>query len=147
MSDAPVTRITRMAEGIVRGTGEVVDISITEGRGRRKKGARKVFALIDVEATAKLDLTPSQWRVLMQLIRAINKETGESRVSTAEIAREVGMAASNVSRTLSELRARRIVRTITPGAHRVSPHIAFRGSADEWDLATDETPEPDWSRP
>lgn len=147
MPDAPVTHIRRKAEGVIQSTGEVVDISIAETRGRRKKGVRKVFALIDVNATAKLDLTPSQWRVLMQLIKAINKETGESRISTAEIARELGMASANVSRTLSELRARSIVQTERAGLHHVNPHIAFRGSADEWDDATDAAPEPEWSRP
>lgn len=147
MPDAPVTHIRRKAEGVIQSTGEVVDISIAETRGRRKKGLRKVFALIDVNATAKLDLTPSQWRVLMQLIRVMSKETGESRITAAEISREIGMARPNVSRTLSELRARRVIATITTGAHRVNPHIAFRGAADEWDDATDAAPEPEWSRP
>jgi len=105
-----------------------------------------VYAMMDLEALDELVLSAAEWRVLHRIMRSVNVETNEARVSIADLGRELDMAPSNVSRIMRELRDRRIVYTLRLGTHRVNPHIMFRGSNQDWDIATDTEKEPIWER-
>jgi DNA-binding transcriptional ArsR family regulator len=132
--------------GVVQSTGELIDVDAPAIRGRRRRSRRKVYAMVDLESLDQLELSAAEWRVLHRIMRAVNVETNEARVSIAELGRELDMAPSNVSRIMREFRDRRIVYTMRLGTHRVNPHIMFRGSNQDWDIATDTEPEPVWVR-
>jgi predicted transcriptional regulator len=125
--------------GVVQSTGELIDVDAPAIRGRRRRSRRKVYAMVDLESLDQLELSAAEWRVLHRIMRAVN-------VSIAELGRELDMAPSNVSRIMREFRDRRIVYTMRLGTHRVNPHIMFRGSNQDWDIATDTEPEPVWVR-
>lgn len=129
-------------------TGEVLELSIAQPRGRkRRKGKRKMFALTDLESLALLDLTGAEWRVLTRIMRAVNPETNEARITQTEIAEELSMAQPNVSRIVKMLRERRILFALSASGYRVNAHIMYRGSNLDWDTATDNEVEPVWTRP
>lgn len=136
-----------MHQGINHATGEIIDVAMPATRGRRRKGRRKVFAMVDLEALDQLELTGFEWRVLHAVMRRVDVETNWSHFTVVGLARALGVASPSISRVLRELRGRRIVETLEPGIHRVNPHIAFRGSNQDWDTATDSHPEPLWRRP
>lgn len=133
-------------QGVIRTTGEVVDVEVPAQRGRRRKGRRKVYAMVDLESLDRLELTGQEWEVLTRLMRAVNQETNEARVAVAEIAEDLGIAPPNVSRVLKGLRERRIIETLRQGVHRVNSHIMFRGSNQDWDDVSDVEKEPLWRR-
>lgn len=133
-------------QGLNHATGEVIDVAMPATRGRRRKGRRKVFAMVDVESLNQLELTGFEWRVLHAIMARVNVETNWSKFAVIELARELGVVSPSVSRALRELRDRRIVETLGSGTHRVNPHIMFRGSNQDWDTATDTHPEPIWRR-
>lgn len=127
-------------------TGEEIDIDAPAVRGRRRRGRRKVYALVDIEMQARLELTGQEWRVLHTIMASVNAETNEARVAIAEIAERLDIPSSNVSRIMKTLRDRRIVFTLRQGVHRVNTHLMFRGSNQDWDIATDTEKEPQWER-
>jgi hypothetical protein len=140
-----VTPMTRY-RGVVQSTGELVDVDAPAIRGRRRRSRRKVYAMVDLESLDQLELTGAEWRVLHRLMRATNVETNEARIAVREVALDLSMAEPNVSRVMRELRDRRVVHTLRQSVHRINPHIMFRGSNQDWDIATDTEPEPVWSR-
>lgn len=105
-----------------------------------------MYALMDLEALADLELTASEFAVLTKVMRYVNAETNEAAITLAEIAKQLDVAESSVARTMKSLRDRNIVVTRRQGIHRVNSHIMFRGSNQDWDIATDTEPEPVWSR-
>jgi DNA-binding transcriptional ArsR family regulator len=141
-----VTPITTRT-GVVRNTGEVVDVEFPAAHGTRKKGKRKVFAMMDLEALDRIELSRAEWEVLTRIMRSVNPETNEAGVQIRQIALDVGMAQSNVSRIMKDLRDRRVVYTLRQGQHKVNPHIMFRGTTDDWGNVTFTHPEPIWRRP
>lgn len=147
MSDIPenIPPMTRY-RGVVPSTGEVIDIDAPATRARRRNSRRKIFALVDLEAMNLLELTGREWSILHAIMRAMDPETNESRISLVEISESLGIAASAVSRAMNVLRARRIVFTLRRSVHRVNSHIAFRGSNQDWDMATDTERLPLWKR-
>lgn len=132
--------------GVVRGTGEVLDVEIPAKRGRRRNGRRKVYAMVDLEALDRLELSGQEWEVLTRLMRAVNQETNEARVGVTEIGMDLGIAPQSVSRAMRTLRERRIIETLRQGVHRVNSHIMYRGSNQDWDDATDLERMPLWRR-
>jgi DNA-binding transcriptional ArsR family regulator len=133
-------------QAVRQDTGEVFDLAMSARVGRRRKAKRKMYALMDLEALDELELTGSEWEVLHCIMRAVNPETNEANISISEIGDRVGVAPQNVSRSMKELRDRRIVFTLRLGTHRVNAHIMYRGSNADWDIATDTEHEPTWKR-
>lgn len=105
-----------------------------------------MYALVDLEVLAQLELSSAEYAVLTHLMRHVNPETNQARVGLDEIADECGMLRPSVSRVMKALRDRRVVYTLRQGVHRVNPHIMFRGSNQDWDIATDLEREPIWHR-
>jgi CRP-like cAMP-binding protein len=139
-----IAHTTRL--GIVRDTGEVVDVEFPVARGKRRKARRKVYALMDLESLDRLELVGGEWEVLSRIMRAVNPETNIASVTHQQIADDLGMARPNVSRIIRLLRERRILFDLPGMAFRVNAHIMFRGSNVDWDLATDTEEEPQWNR-
>lgn len=133
-------------EAVNQATGEVLDLAMTALRGRRRKGRRKMYALVDLEMQDRLELTGQEWAVLHKIMASVNAETNEARITVAEIAERLGIAPSNTSRIMKTLRDRRIVKTLRGGVHRVNAHLMYRGSNQDWDIATDTEKEPQWTR-
>jgi DNA-binding transcriptional ArsR family regulator len=140
-----VTPMTRYV-GIVGSTGEVIDIEAPAIRGRRRRSKRKMYAMVDLESLRDLELTASEYAVLSHVMGAVNAETNEASITLAEIADQLRIAESGVARTMKSLRDRNIVVTRRQGVHRVNSHIMFRGSNQDWDIATDTEKEPVWKR-
>jgi hypothetical protein len=118
-------------------TGEAVvlseDVFIPENAQRRmpfKVGKR--FAYIDPQVMSRLELTAAQSKVVMRLLLHANIELGLCFAPTKMLAQDMGVAGSNVSRTLKQLSDRRIIRREAPGAYVVSPWVAFFGEYAEW---------------
>lgn len=105
-----------------------------------------MYALIDLEAIRDLELTASEYAVLSHIMAAVNAETNEASIGLMEIAAQLEVAESSVARTMKSLRERNIVVTRRQGIHRVNSHIMFRGSNQDWDIATDTEKEPTWKR-
>jgi hypothetical protein len=133
-------------QAVVQSTGEVLDVTMSARIGRRRRGKRKMYALMDLEALDELELSGAEWEVLHRIMRAVNPESNQAAIHIATLADDLKMAAPNVSRIMRELRARRIVFTLRQGHHRVNAHIMYRGSNADWDIATDTELEPVWAR-
>lgn len=133
-------------KGVIRDTGEVVDVAMPAIRGRRRKGRRKMYALMDLEALDALELTALEWEVLTRIMRAVNPETNEANIRGVDIAADLGRGQPSIARAMGALRDRQIIFDIRPGVHRVNAHIMFRGSNLDWDAATDTEVEPVWTR-
>lgn len=128
-------------------TGEVFDIEGPAFRRGKKRGKKRMFALMDLESLDRLELTGQEWAVLHKIMRSVNVDTNEARIMVGEIADTLGIAQPSVSRVLRTLRDRRIIKTLRLGVHRVNPHVMFRGSAQDWDTVTENEREPVWHRP
>jgi hypothetical protein len=112
---------------------------------RRTRRSHPVFGYLDLPAAAKLKLTGKEWEVLTQILAATNMETGEARITGAEIARATGMHQPAVARLLAGLRERSIVIPVGVSIQRVNTHLFYRGGLTEWDDATSqEEDEPQW---
>ena len=140
-----VTPITTR-QGVIQHTGEVVSVEFPAQRGRRRRGRRKVYAMVDLEVLDQLELSAAEFAVLTRVMRAVHPETNEAHVTVTDLAHDVGMLRPNASRVMSDLRDRRILYTEAQGVHRVNPHIMFRGSNQDWDVATETAKEPIWRR-
>jgi len=79
-------------------------------------------------------LTATQYDVL-HLALANMERGGLVAMTLEEIAERLGTQAPNVSVALAVLRERGLLWREGPGRHRINPHIAFRGSVDEWNAA------------
>lgn len=144
--DNPQERLVH-TPGYITATGEEVTVMIPEKRAARRRTRRRVYGLIDLEAMARLEMTAAEYQLLFQIASHVNLETGEARVTVREIARRLGRASSNVSNTLAALRERRIVTSPRPRVHVVNPHLLYRGSNKEWDIAMESVVgEPRWRR-
>lgn len=132
--------------GVVRSTGEVLDVEVPVRKGRKRKGRKKVFALMDLESLKRLELTSQEWEVLTGIMAAVNPETNQAHIGISVLSSDLGIHQPNVSRIMKSLRERRIIQTIRQGVHRVNSHIMYRGSNQDWDDATDREKEPLWRR-
>lgn len=138
-------------QGVSVETGEVIEIAghvTTTGRKHQRKQRRhRMFGLADLERIADLELTQQEQRVFWTIARALTRDSGSvARIATSEIAEKTGMHKSNVSTTLASLRRRNIVSRERTGVWLVSPWIIYAGSAEDWEAATADAPEPEWSR-
>jgi len=102
--------------------------------------------MVDLEVLDQLELSAAEFAVLTRVMRAVHPETNEAHVTLQEISHDVVMARPNVSRVMRDLRDRRVLYTEARGLHRVNPHIMFRGSNQDWDVATETAKEPIWRR-
>lgn len=105
-----------------------------------------MYGLVDLEMQARLDLTGQEFRVLHTVMAAVNSETNEAAIGVKQIAETLMIPAPGVSRIMKTLRDRRIIFTLRQGVHRVNTHLMFRGSNQDWDIATDTEREPQWER-
>lgn len=138
-------------EGVNTETGEVIEIAgqvaLTGRKHQRKQRRHKMFGLADLERIADLELTQQEQRVFWTIARALTKDSGSiARIAPGEIAERTGMHKSNVSAALASLRRRNIISRERNGVWIVSPWIMYAGSAEDWETATEEAPEPEWSR-
>ena len=140
--DAGIRSTTHL--GIVRETGEVVDVEMPVLRGRKRRGKKRVYGLTDLESIARLRLHAAEWTVLNRIMAGLNGETNESSVTHALLADECGMARPNISRIMKTLTERRIIIPVRYGVYRVNPWIVYRGSNDDWTIATEPEEEPVW---
>jgi hypothetical protein len=138
----PITHIP----AINRETGEVMDMEVLAKRGRKRSGRRRVFAMIDLEAMERLDLTGLEFKVLARIARAANAETNEAWITQEQIAHALGSVQPSVARAIRTLKERRIIFPLARRGYRVNPHILFRGAVPDWNDATDMEKEPIWTR-
>lgn len=141
-SEAPMTRY----RGVIPSTGEVIDIDAPAVRGRRRKARRRIFALADMGALSRLEMTGREWDLFFAMAHALNAETNEARITIAEMAEHTGMQPSNAAKVIGTLRDRRIIITLRRGVHRINAHLLFRGSNIDWDAVAATEREPLWRR-
>lgn len=140
--EQPTTRY----RGVVESTGEVVSIDAPAVRGRRRKGKRRIFALVDLAALDRLMLTGQEWTILHRLMRSVNPETNEAVITQAEIAEDLGFMPSRVGQVFKTLRERHIVFTLRNRVHRINYHLMFRGSTQDWEIVSASEREPLWRK-
>ena len=140
--EPPMTRY----HGIIPSTGEVIDIDAPAVRGRRRQGRRRVFALVDLVALTRLELTGQEWTVLHRVMRGVNPETNEAPLSMQEIADDLEIHQASVARCFKVLRDRRIIFTLRRSVHRINAHIMFRGSTQDWETISAVEKEPLWRK-
>lgn len=137
--------------GVNAETGEVIDITgqlAGTGRPHRKKQRRhKMFALVDSDYMSRLELTQQESRVFWAIAGALAKDSGSiAKIGTGVIAEQTGMLYSNVGAALASLKKRNIIARESVGVWVVSPWLMYAGSAEDWEAATADAPEPEWSR-
>ena len=137
---------TARYRAVIPETGEVIDIDGPQLRGRRRKGKRRAFALVDLLSLVRLELTGREWDTLHQIMRAVNPETNEANITLQEMADYLDIRPANIGRTMKTLRERHIVTTLRPGVHRVNANIMYRGSTQEWEIVSASEREPLWRK-
>lgn len=107
-----------------------------------------MFTLVDNPRMAELELTVAESRVFWAIASGLSKGSGSTaRITTGEIADTLGMLQPNVSKAIRSLRDRRIIHRERNAVWQLNPWLIFAGSAEDWETATDDAPEPEWSRP
>ncbi len=105
------------------------------------------MTMVDTDVMTHLEMTGTESRVLWGLIAHIPKAGGHvAYVQVSELAKELGMAQSNVSKVLKALRARHIVESKRVGQHAINPWIAWKGEMVDWVAESEEWPEPVYVR-
>lgn len=137
---------TARYRAVIPETGQVLDIDGPQLRGRRRKGKRRAFALVDLLSLVRLELTGREWDTLHQIMRAVNPETNEAAITQQEMADYLNIRPANIGRTIKTLRDRYIITTLRPGVHRVNAHIMYRGSTQEWEINSASEREPLWRK-
>lgn len=103
-----------------------------------------MFALVDLVALTRLELTGQEWTVLHRVMRGVNPETNEAPLSMQEIADDLEIHQASVARCFKVLRDRRIIFTLRRSVHRINAHIMFRGSTQDWETISAVEKEPLW---
>ena len=146
------TQEIRDATGVIEATGELIELGTVRGMvpvvPRRAKTRKEIkFMMIDIEAMPELRLTKGQWQLFWRLISYVDRERGEARVSTAELAVRMGWSAPNTSRALSEMVRRNIILKEQRGVWRVNPRLMSRKDVAKWELEMKDAPRIDWEGP
>lgn len=113
-------------------SGEPIEVELPKRRGG--KARRKItMTMVDTDVMFRLEMVGSEQRVLWTLCKHVPRGGGStSFVQVSQIAEQLGVAQSHVSRVLKELRRRRIVVTERTGQHVINPWIMWNGSMDDW---------------
>lgn len=144
-----VTTITR--RGTVLEDGKPTDQQVEWEERRARRGNRKrkkiSMTMVDNDVMTRLEMTGSEARVLWGLAAHVPKAGGSTAyVQVSRLAKELGIQQSFVSRTLRELRDRRIITTVRTGEHQINPWIMWNGMMDDWVDESEDYPEPIYSR-
>jgi DNA-binding transcriptional ArsR family regulator len=134
--------------GTVVETGQAVQIDAPRKR-KRKRGWRDSVAMIDLTAMNRLELSGGEYRVLLAIMSHVPEKGGaDAKCTLQEIASEIGMALSSVSRSAKMLRERNVLlkRDRRQGRWRVSSWLMYNGDFDSWNAEVEKDPEPVWVR-
>lgn len=105
------------------------------------------MTMVDNQVMMRLEMTGSESRVLWSICNHIPRSGGSTAfVLVSEIAKELGIAQSGVSKIIKELRRRRIIVSVRTGEHIVNPWILWNGQMDEWVDESEQWVEPIYSR-
>lgn len=148
MTEGKTAKVTTLSPAFHPETGEhLADVFVEKivKTGRRKaKLQAGGFVMLSKSGLRKLDLTGAQWSIFAQMLALVDHTTGESRVSTSELAETTGMRTQNVSRALREMQDRKLMLKLGVGRYRINTHIVQLAGADE--AVRDADPEPEWNR-
>lgn len=137
----------RAFHGVVNETGQAVTGFIPSPKGRKRKARQKMMSMVDVMSMSRLQLSMVEARVFWQIMAHVPPRTGSvSYCTVTQLADELGMHVSDVSKTMKALRERYIIRTVRQGQHHVNTWLVFSGSFDEWNATDDTETEPIWHR-
>lgn len=128
-------------------TGEVIHLENLSGRvpiTPKKKRRELKFMLVDIEAMPELKMSQGLWSLFWQVVKFTDKERGEARVMTKELAEALGWTSQNTSRALGRLRKRGILLRINQGVWMVNPRLMSRKGVEKWELDMEEAPQIDW---
>lgn len=129
-------------------TGEIISGTITglvPQQQRRSKARREIkFVMIDIEAMPKLAMSKGEWKLFWAVVKYTDRERGESRVQTSELADAIGWNGPNTSRAISRLCKRGILIKERVGVLRVNPQLMTRKSVDKWEADMASAPAIDW---
>ncbi len=130
-------------------TGEIIELGTVTGlvpqQQRRSKARKEIkFVMIDIEAMPKLKMTKGEWSLFWLVVSFTDRERGESRVRTAELAEGVGWNSQNTSRAITKLVGRGILIRERVGVLRVNPQLMTRKTVDKWEIDMRSAPKIDW---
>jgi DNA-binding transcriptional ArsR family regulator len=149
MTGSNVTHIRRRGDVLEEGkpTGQQIEWEERRARRGNRKKRKIAMTMVDTAVMTHLDMTGSEQRLLWAICSHIPKSGGSTAyVQVGQLAEELGVQKSFVSRTLAELRRRRIVETLRTGAHKVNPWILWNGMMDDWVDESEDYPEPIYHR-
>jgi DNA-binding MarR family transcriptional regulator len=129
-------------------TGEVTDLGTITGlvpqQARRKNRREIKFMLIDIEAMPKLAMSKGEWKLFWQVVSYTDRERGEARVTTGELAKAIGWNVPNTSRALKKMADRNILLKEAIGVWRVNPLLMTRKQVEKWEIDMRHAPAIDW---
>src|SRR5690606_33775148 len=129
-------------------TGEIISGTITglvpQQQRRRRRRKEIKFAMIDIEAMPRLAMSKGEWSLFWKVVSYTDRERGESRVSTKELAEQMGWLGANTSRALTKLCRRGVLIRESPGVLRVNPKLMSRKQVEQWELDMEKAPDIDW---
>jgi hypothetical protein len=133
--------------GLDRETGEIVDLA--QHPKQRRRPRREIrFVLVEVENTMRhLEMTSKEWTLFWEMAARVDRENGEIRVRTAELAAALDIVPQNASRLLRRLRDRHILIEEGLSIWRINPKLLTRGSAERWAADMDDAPAIVWKAP
>jgi hypothetical protein len=129
--------------GVNRDTGELVDMESTPKKRRRVRREIR-FVMIEVESARNLRLTGKEWEMFWEFAAATDRENGQARIRTAELAKRLEMIPQNVSRMLRKLKDRNVILEEGLSVWRINPRLLTRGSVERWQVDIDAAPGIQW---
>lgn len=129
-------------------TGEIIELGnlsgmVPSGRARKRKELK--FAMVNLETVTQLEMSKGVWKLFWQVVAHMDRESGQSRVTTAELALLLGWSGPVTSRALSSLATRGILIRHRMGVWRINPLLLTRNSAVQWEEEMVGAPAIDWT--
>lgn len=130
-------------------TGEVVPLgnitALQPVAPRRSKSRKEIkFMLVNIEAMPRLKMSKGEWSLFWAVVSYVDRERGEARVATGELARSLDWLPHNVSRSLSALARRGILVRVERGVWQISPLLMTRKAVDKWEIDMESAAPIDW---
>jgi DNA-binding transcriptional ArsR family regulator len=125
-------------------TGELEEMAAAPKKRRRPRKEIR-FVLVEVENTMRhLRMTTNEWALFWELAAVTDRESGQARIRTAELAEKLEVAPQNVSRLLRNLRDRNIILSEGLSVWRISPRLLTRQAVERWEKDMQDAPGIKW---
>lgn len=146
----PIRRAIQKSTNLETGeqtTNLVEEEEYVAKRKHRPKALRKQWTLVDHRALSHLRMTALQWHIFVVMLGDLDTIRNEVWLTGTEIADRIGTYQPTVHRAMRDMIERGIIAKVGNGRYSINKNLAFRGSANEWDDATDNEDMPRMEKP